>query len=125
MTRASLAALILAAGGAAAQGQALGESTVTATITQRFEFDDNYRLREDPDPAAFSDTRFGLDYLRETSTQRLSLFGNLGLFSWAIAFASVGLVVAIMLLELIVVFVQAYVFTLITAVLIGVMQHEH
>jgi len=81
MTRASLAALILAAGGGAVavQGQTLGESTVTATITQRFEFNDNYSLREDPNPAAFSDTRFGLDYLRETSTQRLSLFGNLGL----------------------------------------------
>jgi len=80
MTRASLAALILAAGGGvvAVNGQTLGESTVTATITQRFEFDDNYRLREDPNPAAFSDTRFGLDYLRETSTQQLSLFGNLG-----------------------------------------------
>ena len=79
MTRTPLAALVLAAGAVAAQGQTLGESTVTATITQRFEFDDNYSLREDPNPAAFSDTRFGLDYLRETSTQRLSLFGNLGL----------------------------------------------
>lgn len=82
MTRASLAALILAAGGGAAavNGQTLGESTVTATISQTFEFDDNYSLREnDPNPAAFSDTRFGLDYLRETSTQRLRLFGNLGL----------------------------------------------
>lgn len=80
MTRASLAALILAAGGGvvAVNGQTLGESTVTATITQRFEFDDNYSLQEDPNPAAFSDTRFGLDYLRETSTQRLSLFGNVG-----------------------------------------------
>ena len=79
MTRAPLAALILAAGAAAVQGQTLGESTVTATISQTFEFDDNYSLQEDPNPAAYSDTRFGLDYLRETSTQRLSLFGNLGL----------------------------------------------
>ncbi len=81
MTRASLAALILAAGGGAVavNGQTLGESTVTATISQTFEFDDNYSLQEDPDPAAYSDTRFGLDYLRETSTQQLSLFGDLGL----------------------------------------------
>lgn len=53
------------------------------------------------------------------------LFGSFGVFSWAIAFGSAALVLAIMLLELIVAFVQAYVFTLITAVLIGVMQHEH
>ncbi len=53
------------------------------------------------------------------------LFGNLGVFSWAIGVGSAALVLAIMLLELIVAFVQAYVFTLITAVLIGVMQHEH
>lgn len=81
MTRASLAALILAAGGGAVavNGQTLGESTVTATISQTFEFDDNYRLREDPNPAAYSDTRFGLDYVRETSTRRLSLSGNIGL----------------------------------------------
>ena len=79
MTRASLAALILAAGAAAAQGQTLGELTVTARISQTFEFDDNYRLQENPDPAAYSDTRFGLDYVRETSTQRLSLGGDVGL----------------------------------------------
>jgi hypothetical protein len=79
MTRAPLAALILAAGAAAAQGQALGDSTVTATISQTFEFDDNYRLQEDPDPAAYSDTRFRLDYLRETSTRQLALFGDVGL----------------------------------------------
>jgi len=82
MTRASLAALILAAGGGAVavNGQTLGESTVTATISQTFEFDDNYSLREDdPNPAAYSDTRFGLDYVRESSTRRLSLFGDIGL----------------------------------------------
>ncbi len=53
------------------------------------------------------------------------LFGNLGTWSWAIGVGSAGFVLGIMLLELIVAFVQAYVFTLITAVLIGVMQHEH
>jgi F-type H+-transporting ATPase subunit a len=53
------------------------------------------------------------------------LFGHLGMFSWAIGIGAAALVLAIMLLELIVAFVQAYVFTLITAVLIGVMQHEH
>ena len=53
------------------------------------------------------------------------LFGDLGIFSWGIGIASATMVLGIMLLELIVAFVQAYVFTLITAVLIGVMQHEH
>lgn len=62
----------------------------------------------------------------------LSLFGLIFLFGhlpWigrlAIAGATVTLVTGIMLLELIVAFVQAYVFAIITAVLIGLMQHEH
>jgi F-type H+-transporting ATPase subunit a len=53
------------------------------------------------------------------------LFGNIEYARWAIGGAAALLVLAIMLLELIVAFVQAYVFTLITAVLIGLMQHEH
>lgn len=53
------------------------------------------------------------------------LFGNIEYARWAIGGASALLVLAIMMLELIVAFVQAYVFTLITAVLIGIMQHEH
>jgi F-type H+-transporting ATPase subunit a len=61
----------------------------------------------------------------------LALFGMIFLFGhiegWrlAIGAGSALLVLGIMLLELIVAFVQAYVFALITAVLIGVMQHEH
>ena len=53
------------------------------------------------------------------------LFGQIALWRWAIAVGSAALVLGIMLLEIIVAFVQAYVFTLITAVLIGVNQHAH
>jgi len=53
------------------------------------------------------------------------LFGHIEYARYAIGGASALLVLAIMMLELIVAFVQAYVFTLITAVLIGIMQHEH
>jgi F-type H+-transporting ATPase subunit a len=53
------------------------------------------------------------------------LFGNLGVWSYGIAGATVMIVVAIMLLELFVAFLQAYVFALLSAVFIGLMQHEH
>jgi F-type H+-transporting ATPase subunit a len=53
------------------------------------------------------------------------LFGHIETWRWAIGAGSAVLVLGIMLLEIIVAFVQAYVFALITAVLIGVMQHEH
>ena len=53
------------------------------------------------------------------------LFGQLAIWRWAIGIGSAGMVLGIMLLELIVAFVQAYVFALITAVLIGVNQHAH
>ncbi len=53
------------------------------------------------------------------------LFGNLGIWSWAIGITTMLLVVGIMLLELFVAFLQAYVFALLTAVFIGLMQHEH
>lgn len=53
------------------------------------------------------------------------LFGELGIWSWAIAFSTVLLVVGIMLLELFVAFLQAYVFALLSAVFIGMMQQEH
>ncbi len=53
------------------------------------------------------------------------LFGHIEMWRWAIGFGSAMMVLAIMLLELIVAFVQAYVFALITAVLIGVNQHAH
>ena len=53
------------------------------------------------------------------------LFGHLSGWNWAIGFASAALVLGIMLLELFVAFLQAYVFALLTAVFIGLMQHEH
>ena len=53
------------------------------------------------------------------------LFGHVAIWRWAIGAGSAVLVLGIMLLEIIVGFVQAYVFALITAVLIGVNQHAH
>jgi F-type H+-transporting ATPase subunit a len=53
------------------------------------------------------------------------LFGHIAMWRWAIGVGSSALVLGVMLLEIIVGFVQAYVFALITAVLIGVNQHAH
>ncbi len=53
------------------------------------------------------------------------LFGQLGAMSWGIGIITAGVVVAIMFLELIVALLQAYVFALLSAVFIGMMQHEH
>jgi len=53
------------------------------------------------------------------------LFGHLGVWSWGIGIAASLLVVGIMLLELFVALLQAYVFALLTSVFIGMMQHEH
>ncbi|HKC40025.1 MAG TPA: F0F1 ATP synthase subunit A [Gemmatimonadales bacterium] len=53
------------------------------------------------------------------------LFGNLAYFNWPIGIVTAVLVFLIMFLELIVAFLQAYVFALLTAVFIGLMQHEH
>jgi F-type H+-transporting ATPase subunit a len=53
------------------------------------------------------------------------MFGNLEGWRWAIGVGSATLVLGVMALEIIVAFVQAYVFAIITAVLIGMMQHEH
>lgn len=61
----------------------------------------------------------------------LSLFGIVAMFwslqgwNYAIGGVTLGLVVGIMLLELFVAFLQAYVFALLSAVFIGLMQHEH
>ena len=62
----------------------------------------------------------------------LSLFGLIFLFgslpygaNWAVAITTAALVTAIMMLELFVAFLQAYVFALLSAVFIGLMQHEH
>lgn len=53
------------------------------------------------------------------------MFGHLQYWNLAIGIGSATLVLGVMALEIIVAFVQAYVFSIITAVLIGMMQHEH
>jgi len=53
------------------------------------------------------------------------LFGQLEIWNWAIGIATAGLVLGIMMLELFVAFLQAYVFALLTSVFIGLMRHEH
>ncbi len=53
------------------------------------------------------------------------LFGDLAVWNWGIGLATAALVLGIMLLEIIVALLQAYVFALLTAVFIGLMQHEH
>ncbi len=53
------------------------------------------------------------------------LFGHIEVLNWGIGFLTAGLVVGIMLLEIFVAFLQAYVFALLTSVFIGLMQHEH
>jgi F-type H+-transporting ATPase subunit a len=53
------------------------------------------------------------------------LFGSLPTWNYAIGFTTAALVTGIMLLELFVAVLQAYVFALLSAVFIGMMQHEH
>lgn len=53
------------------------------------------------------------------------LFGQLAIWNWAIGITTAALVLGIMLLELFVAFLQAYVFALLTSVFIGLMRHEH
>jgi F-type H+-transporting ATPase subunit a len=53
------------------------------------------------------------------------LFGQLEFWNIGIGIATTLLVVGIMLLEIFVAFLQAYVFALLSAVFIGLMQHEH
>jgi len=56
----------------------------------------------------------------------LALLGLIFIFSsWAVAAGSVAFVVFMMLLELLVAFLQAYIFALLTSVFIGMMQHVH
>lgn len=83
----SFAALVLAgsAGGAFAQAQAVRPdapdgSSLAATLSERFEVNDNYNL-DDPSPGTsyFADTRLAVDYLRQTDTQSFTLGFNTGL----------------------------------------------
>ena len=53
------------------------------------------------------------------------LFGSLPTWNYAIGFTTAALVTGIMLLELFVASLQAYVFALLTAIFIGMMQEEH
>ncbi len=56
----------------------------------------------------------------------LALLGLIFIFSnWVVAAGSVAFVLFMMLLELLVAFLQAYIFALLTSVFIGMMQHEH
>ncbi len=53
------------------------------------------------------------------------VFGNLALGRWAVAGGSVVMSVLIMLLEIFVAFLQAYIFAMLTAVFIGLIRHAH
>ncbi len=53
------------------------------------------------------------------------LFGSIPVWNWGISALTISLVTGIMLLELVVALLQAYVFALLTSVFIGLMQHEH
>ncbi|MEO8031588.1 MAG: F0F1 ATP synthase subunit A [Gemmatimonadota bacterium] len=53
------------------------------------------------------------------------LFGYLQGWNWAIGLTTAVVVLGIMMLEIIVAFLQAYVFALLSAVFIGMMQQEH
>ncbi|PYO42569.1 MAG: ATP synthase F0 subunit A [Gemmatimonadetes bacterium] len=56
----------------------------------------------------------------------LALLGLIFIFAnWAVAAGSVAFVTFMMLLELLVAFLQAYIFALLTSVFIGMMQHAH
>jgi len=53
------------------------------------------------------------------------LFANLVIGKYPIALGSVAMVLAIMLLEIFVAFLQAYIFAMLTAVFIGLIRHAH
>ncbi len=53
------------------------------------------------------------------------LFGQLPVFNWGIGVGTAALIMGIMMLEMFVAALQAYVFALLTSVFIGLMQHEH
>jgi len=53
------------------------------------------------------------------------VFGNLTLGRWGVAAGSVGMALAMMLLEIFVAFLQAYIFAMLTSVFIGLIRHAH
>ncbi len=53
------------------------------------------------------------------------VFGNLSVVRWGVAVGSVGMSVAMMMLEIFVAFLQAYIFAMLTSVFIGLIRHAH
>jgi len=53
------------------------------------------------------------------------VFGNMGIGRWGVAVGSVGMSTAMMMLELFVAFLQAYIFAMLTSVFIGLIRHAH
>ena len=53
------------------------------------------------------------------------VFGNLTLGKWGVAAGSVGMSLAMMLLEIFVAFLQAYIFAMLTSVFVGLIRHAH
>jgi len=53
------------------------------------------------------------------------VFGNLTIGRWGVAAGSVGMSVAMMMLEIFVAFLQAYIFAMLTSVFIGLIRHAH
>ena len=53
------------------------------------------------------------------------VFGNLAGGRWGVAAGSVGMSLAMMLLEIFVAFLQAYIFAMLTSVFIGLIRHAH
>jgi F-type H+-transporting ATPase subunit a len=53
------------------------------------------------------------------------VFGNLTIARWGVAAGSVGMSVAMMMLEIFVAFLQAYIFAMLTSVFIGLIRHAH
>ncbi len=53
------------------------------------------------------------------------VFGHLTLGRWGVAAGSVGMSVAMMILEIFVAFLQAYIFAMLTSVFIGLIRHAH
>jgi F-type H+-transporting ATPase subunit a len=53
------------------------------------------------------------------------VFGQLAIGRWGIAMGSIGMSTAMMLLEIFVAFLQAYIFAMLTSVFIGLIRHAH
>ena len=53
------------------------------------------------------------------------VFGTVAVANWGVAVGSVGMSVAMMLLEIFVAFLQAYIFAMLTSVFIGLIRHAH